>query len=189
MKCPPGSTYHDDIHHCVKLQPVEEKAPKAVTPSQPPKADSTGSDGNLLSNLNSSKWISTANKPSAIYLKIKERRSKDPHTKICPISKPFVSSGKCTTCPAREYFNFDTELCESCPRGTVFNVNTHTCLESIGTGVHQTNPNSAPNLVLGGISIAQYESTYNSNKATYSDITDCPPDQPYFDNTNCVSCS
>jgi predicted amidophosphoribosyltransferase len=42
--------------------------------------------------------------------------------------------------------------------------------------------------VLGGISIAQYESTYNSNKGTYSDITDCPPDKPYFDNVNCVSC-
>lgn len=143
----------------------------------------------MLSNLNSGKWISTNSKPADVYLRIKEKKQKDPTAKFCPLSKPFVSGSECIACAPREYFSFDSERCESCARGTVFSVNTHSCIESIGTGVHQTNPTTAPNLVLGGISIAQYESTYASNKASYPDITDCPADRPYFDNINCVACT
>ena len=108
---------------------------------------------------------------------------------MCPSSKPFLRGGYCISCPEDEYYDFDSRECTRCPSEREFDVNTHRCLKRLAAGAYQTNPTTAPNLILGGISLAQYESTYKDNQEKYSRMRDCPEERPYFNKINCIKCA
>lgn len=97
VKCPENSSYHDDIHQCARIHTEKVRVNTTTT--------TTSHSGSFVTNLNSSKWVSSK-KPSAIYLSVKEKRDQKPQPDICPLATPFASHGKCISCPARQQFNF-----------------------------------------------------------------------------------
>ena len=54
------------------------------------------------------------------------------------------------SCPSDQIFSFDSLSCTQCSTGTKFNVNLHSCVNPLA--LYQTNPQTAPNLIFGGLS-------------------------------------
>lgn len=64
----------------------------------------------------------------------------------------------------------------------------HKCVK-IANLNYQTNPASAPNLIVKGKSLNEWVSNYYSNLNNQPGISDCPKETPYFDGIACISCS
>jgi hypothetical protein len=75
----------------------------------------------------------------------------------------------------------------SCPSPTVFDINVHRCLNQLPEGTYQTNLGS-PNLIYGGVPLAQWQQYYTNNQTAYPSIKDCPAANYYWDGINCVEC-
>jgi len=84
-------------------------------------------------------------------------------------------------------WNYHNYTCMTCPTGEVIDLTSRTCGRKL-YGVYQTNIHS-PNLLFNGISYAQYNNTYNTNKLSYPGIKDCPSATPYYDGFNCIACN
>jgi hypothetical protein len=108
-------------------------------------------------------------------------------SQMCPDAQPHYNGYVCLSCDPGQFFNYDTFQCSYCPTGSSFDLNTRTCLQVLPVGLVQTNIDSK-NLIYGGISKAQWQSYYNSNKTAYPNIQDCPTQTPYYDGINCVQC-
>jgi hypothetical protein len=93
----------------------------------------------------------------------------------------------CVNCPTGQFFSYDTLQCNVCPTGQAFDVNVRTCLQVLPVGQYQTNINST-NLIYGGLSKAQWQSYYDTNRTVYPGIQDCPNQTPYYDGINCIQC-
>ena len=65
-------------------------------------------------------------------------------------------------------------------------MNLHSCVNPLA--LYQTNPQTAPNLIFGGLSRSEWASKYAETLQNSPSTADCPADKPYFDNITCIKC-
>ena len=102
------------------------------------------------------------------------------------MKNPFYDGSKCISCSKDEVFSFDAEKCTKCTSGTQFNKNMHVCVNP--QKLYQTNPLTAPNLIYGGVSRAEWAYSYRKVQEVEPSVIDCPTEKPFFDGIICISC-
>lgn len=163
ISCPPQTAFNSTTHSCHFLP-------------------------NYYPDLNLTTWIVSSKAGFQQLINMTNFRKTLPRATPCPPSTPNYNNqtGKCLSCPANTYWNYNTLLCLGCSSGMQVNMMTRQCA-TLMVGVYQTNLNAA-NLLYGGISQAQITYQHNQNKINYPGIQNCPLNTPYFDNFTCINC-
>lgn len=148
-----------------------------------------------LSNLAAPDW--SIGESSLAYI-AQSYSQKNTQIDLCPFESPFVNAGgQCIACVY--YFDLSKRECTACKD---FSDATHSCLDVKATNkttgndtsknktqqTHITNPGTAPNIILEGISKNQWMTEYYNNMTSNHQLSDCPTATPFFDGTACINC-
>jgi hypothetical protein len=104
----------------------------------------------------------------------------DPNLTSCPATLPFFNGSHCLPCPAPNYFDYANSLCLTCGLALTFDSANHKCVSVNGP----PSPQNFNSLLGPGT-----QNYVGVPPPAAPSLGNCPSALPFFDGSNCISCT